>query len=67
VRDGLFILGFWSVVTLTVLGVMWILDTRIKRSQGTLPSQPQRGFQVKNLNPAEPERSAGTETNKSED
>jgi len=46
---------------------MWFFDTLIKRSQGKLPSQVQRGFEVKNLNPAETERQDGAETNKSED
>jgi hypothetical protein len=50
-----------------VLGVMWFLDTLIKRSQGTTPSQLQRGFEVKKTNPTESHRPAGTESNKTED
>jgi hypothetical protein len=55
------------MATLAVLGAMWFLDTLIKRSQGQLPSQVRRGFEVKNLNPVKHERSAGTETNKCDD
>jgi hypothetical protein len=65
--EALVILGCWAIPLLAVLGVMWWLDTLIKRSRGELPSQVQRGFEVKNLNPAEPRGSAGAETNKSED
>jgi hypothetical protein len=60
-------LGCWLLVTVAVLGVMWLLDTLIKRSQGTTPSQLQRGFEVKKLNPVEPEQTTGTEAKKSED
>jgi hypothetical protein len=66
-RDALLSLGCWSIPTLAVLGVMWLLDTLIKRSQGTTPSQLQRGFEVTKTNPAESQRPAGTESNKTED
>jgi len=65
--DRWLVLGCFAIGFVAVLGVMWFFDTLIKRSQGKLPSQVQRGFEVKNLNPAETERQAGAETNKSED
>jgi hypothetical protein len=52
---------------LAVLGVMWFLDTLIKRSQGITPSQSQRGFEVKTLNPTGPEQPAGIEEKQRDD
>jgi cytoskeletal protein RodZ len=56
-----------ALASLPLLGLMWWIDARIKRSQGTPPSQLQRGFEVKQSNPVERDTSAGTETKQSED
>jgi len=41
------IIWFLVLAAVPVLGVMWWLDTLIKRSQARPPSPPQRGFEVK--------------------
>ena len=61
------IIALLALASLPLLGLMWWIDTRIKRSQGNLQSQLQRGFEVKTLNPVRPEGPAGTETKQSED
>ena len=53
------------VVTLLacfMLGVMWILDSHIKKRQGKTREELQRGFEVKTITPGEPVKSSGTET-----
>jgi len=40
------IMFFLLAVAVPVVGLMWWLDTLIKRSQGRSPPPPQRGFEV---------------------
>ena len=40
------IIWYLLLAAVPVLGVMWWLDTLIKRSQGNPPPPPQRGFEV---------------------